>query len=268
MHDFINEKQESFSRRNHLSWIIFVLCMGITTVLCMSKNVRAEVVYQNNNGYQVVIDDKADLLTAEEENSLKGQMQLITEYGNVAFCSIDDNSYSADYYAENYFYSLWGYDSGTVFLIDMDNRMIYIYSDGAIYRRITKSYANTITDNVYTYATDGNYYACASKVYEQIYTLLEGGRIAQPMKYISNAFLAMIISFIILYFCVHSFSKAKKPTESQLLEGILLARVMRNPSVKFTHESKTYSPQSSGSSSSGGGGGGDGGGGGGGGHSF
>lgn len=90
-------------------------------------------------------------------------------------------------------------------MIDMDNRNIWIHSNGAIYRTITKSYADTITDNVYTYASAQDYYGCASEAYTQMATLLAGRRIAQPMKYISNALLALIIALLINYFVVRAF---------------------------------------------------------------
>ena len=48
----------------------------------------------------------------------------------------------------------YGSESGTIFVIDMDNRNIWIHSNGAINRTINKAYAETITDNVYTYASD------------------------------------------------------------------------------------------------------------------
>ncbi len=230
----------------------------------------AQVVYGSAKGYVVAIADEADLLTEEEERLLQQTMQPIAEYGNAVFLSVSSNASTTASLAESYYKAAWGRESGTIFVIDMDNRMIYIYSDGDIYRTITKSYANTITDNVYTYATNADYYSCASKAFEQIYTVLEGGRIAQPMKYISNVFLAVIISFILLYFWVKMVSKAKKPSESELLKGIEFVQMVDNFAEQFTHKTKTYSPQSSdsGGSSGGGSSGGGGGGGGGGGHSF
>lgn len=45
---------------------------------------------------------------------------------------------------------------GTVFAIDMDNRNIWIHSDGAVYQVVTKGYADTVTDNVYRYASRGD----------------------------------------------------------------------------------------------------------------
>lgn len=254
--------KKQFARYVIMTLLVFAMFVmhGIT--------VSAQVMYVNSNGYEVVIEDDLGLLSSEEIVMLQQEMEPITAYGNVAFKSVA-SSISTDRFAENYYDSLWGNESGTVFVIDMNNRMLYIYSDGAVYRTISKSYANTITDNVYTYASDEDYYICATQVYEQIYTLLEGGRIAQPMKYLSNAFLAMVIAFVILYFFVKGVSAAKKPSESELLKGLMVAQRLDNINVEFVKETKTYSPQSSdggGGSSGGGGGGGSSGGGGG--HSF
>ena len=144
------------------------------------------------SGYGVIIEDDADLLTEEEEDELRELMEKIAVYGNVAFKSIDYNSVSTASYIDDYYDDLFGYESGTVFLIDMDNRNIQICSAGAVYKTITNSYADTITDNVYRYASDADYFTCAYKAFEQILALLQGSKIAQPMKYISNAFFAAI----------------------------------------------------------------------------
>lgn len=219
--------------------------------------------YENpDTYYEVIICDEADLLTDEEEETLLEDMKPITEYGNVAFVSISENPYhSTKSYAREFYESYFGQDSGTVFLIDMDERYIWIQSDGAIYKRITTSYADTITDNVYSYASDQEYYCCASKAYSQIYTLLEGGKIAQPMKYICNLLLAVILALLINFFIVMWYSRSKKASASELLTGIYHKVDILNPTVTHTHQTKRYSPQSSG------GGGGHSGGGGGGGHS-
>ena len=42
-------------------------------------------------GYEVYIDDWADLLTSTQEAELLETMKEITEYGHVSFVSIDDN---------------------------------------------------------------------------------------------------------------------------------------------------------------------------------
>lgn len=247
-----------------------IICAGIITCvlfLGLGNKVYAENYVTNpDTGFEVIIKDEADLLSDMEEFALAEKMTEVTAYGHAAFVSVDSNYSSAGSYAEDCFYNFFGYESGTLFLIDMDNREIYIYSDGDVYKIITKGYANTITDNIYTYASDAEYFTCAYKAFEQIVTLLEGNRIAQPMKYVSNAFLAVLLALLINYFVVKLTSAAKKPDKRELLEATKHRCSFVNADAVYTNTTKKYDPPSS--SSSGGGGSRGGGGGGGGGHSF
>lgn len=242
-----------------------------------SKNTAVEasdrLVYINpDTSYGVWIADDAHLLEEEEAQALAALMQDITVYGNVLFKTTDSNAADTASYAGEYYRKQVGTDSGILFLIDMDNRMIWIHSDGAVYRVITKSYANTITDNVYRYASDGDYYQCAAQAYDQVLTLLEGNRIAQPMKYLSNAFLAVILALLLNYGLVCLFSRIRKPGGRELLGNAGNYFRYTQPQAFFVRESRTYHPRDSGSSSgsgsSGGGGSSGGNSGGGGGHRF
>ena len=171
-----------------------------------------------DTGYEAVIVDDAFLLSVAEKSMLLEKMKLITTYGNVMFNSISYNSTSTESYIKSLYREKYGSESGTIFVIDMDNRNIWIHSNGAINRTINKAYAETITDNVYTYASDADYYICAMKVYEQEYTLLQGRKIAQPMKYISNALLAVVIAVVINYIIVRVYSsKRKASTKSRIM---------------------------------------------------
>lgn len=223
-----------------------------------------------DTGYRIILEDDAGLMSEAERSQLLAQMLDITAYGNAAFKSVSSNYLSASYFAKNYYHELFGQQSGTLFLIDMDNREIYIFSDGAVYRTITGSYADTITDNVYRYASDGDYYLCASKAFEQIHTLLEGRKIAQPMKYIGNALLALILAALINYFIVRATSRGKKPAANEILQASSTGFAFRNPQKHLTGQKKVYAPSSSGGHGGGGGHSGGGGGhsGGGGGHRF
>lgn len=244
--------------------------LGLTEETSEEEAVEAskeELFYQDaTTGYQAILQDEAGLLSASETELLLEQMKKLTAYGNVAFISTNYNSNTASYYAESRYRGLFGRDSGTVFLVDMDNRMLYIFSDGAMYKVITKGYANTITDNVYRYATDEQYYTCASAVFEQEFTLLEGNRIFQPMKYTSNILLALVLSAILNYGLVRLLSHTKTPSEEDLLKGVFWKCDTEHLHSNLIHEIKKYNPQSSGGVSSGGSGGGSSGGGGG--HSF
>ncbi len=216
-----------------------------------------EVVYINREtNYGVWIRDDAQLLDEDEEQELAQQMQGITAYGNAVFKTTDSGVWDTASYAEEYYREKIGTASGMLLLIDMDNRMIWIHCDGAVYQVITKSYANTITDNVYRYASDSDYYECAAQAYGQALTLLEGDRIAQPMKYISNALLAVILALLLNYGLVCLFTGKRKPARRELLGNAGNYFRYTEPQAFFVRESRTYNPTSSGSGGSSGGGGG------------
>lgn len=266
--------------RKKITFLLTFLVALVSIILTGQRSAYADTDYADkryvnpDTGYEAVIVDDAYLLSDSEKSLLLEEMKLITKYGNVMFNSINYNSTSTENYIKSLYREKYGSESGTIFVIDMDNRNIWIHSNGAINRTINKSYAETITDNVYTYASDKDYFNCALKVYEQEYTLLQGRRISQPMKYISNALLAVVIAVVINYIIVRVYSSKKKASTKSLMNGIFEYRSFNNCNVVFTHQTKTYSPQesSSGGSSGGGGGGGGGssggGGGSGGGHSF
>ncbi len=264
-----------------LAAFIFIISLTVlTTFAGASKALAAEagdtvyIYYENpTTGYKVFIDDAAGLLSEAELERLAGDpdgMLGITDYGNVGFATTDYNPYSADSYADSWLRSYLGTQSSVLFLIDMDNRRIQVQANNGsrntIGGRITTSYANTITDNVFEYATDGDYYGCATEAFRQVYTVLEGGRIAQPMKYICNALLALALGMLTCYFIAKATSSAKRTTDSEMLMYTNNRVDYTPPTLTYTHTEKKYHPRSSG----GGGGHGGGGGGGshGGGHSF
>ncbi len=221
------------------------------------------LVKNETSGYEIMVDDEADLLTYSEEKQLVDAMKDCSDYGFILFVSTDTNNfYSVDDYAEDYYRSRIPDENGVMLLIDMDKRKICVYSEGALQNVVTSSKANIITDNIYTYASDGDYYTTARIGFEQIAAVLGGRGIAQPMKYISNACLAILISLIINYFFARSVSKKVKPSDHQIMDSINSRFAFSNPAANHTNTTKTYSPRSSSS-----GGGGRSGGGGGGGHS-
>lgn len=201
-------------------------------------------------GYQVLLEDDAALLDSGERAQLAEEMKVITSYGNAVLKTISYNSYSTSSYARDFYHDLYGQSSGTLFLIDMDNRELYLFSDGAIYRTVTKSYAESITDNVYRYASKGNYYSCASEAFEQIHTLLAGQKIAQPMKYISNILLALILAALINYFLAMRTAGSAKASSREILNSISTQFAFNNPQRILTKQDKVYSPPSNSSGSS------------------
>lgn len=243
-------------------------------LILLSTPVHAEELYVNEvNNYKVIYEDDASLLSAEEKEKLKDIMTPLTKYGHIIFKTINENNTSStDNYARNYYHNTVGVNSGTLFLIDMDRRNIYIFSDGANYNVITKSKAYIITDNVYKYASNERYFICAKEAFSEIKTLLDGGKILEPMRYISNVVISLTVSAFLSFFIALSRTRMKKVKNSEILKNCHIAFETGDVSVTKTGSHRVYSPvsdsSSSGGSSGGGGGGGGDSSGGGGGHSF
>ena len=206
-------------------------------------------------------------------------MLPLTEYGNVAFKTININETYTSNYAATYYYEQFGQKSGTLFLIDMDKREIYIYSDGSNKNIITSRKATIITDNIYRYASRGEYYKCAKEAFNEINTLLAGGKIMEPMRHISNIFIAIIFGFLLNFFILVKHTKMRKAKAKEILNKCDINTSISNIKANKIGVEKVYSPiandsdgfSSGGSSSSGGhssGGGGGGHSGSGGGHRF
>lgn len=179
--------------------LLILVISGV--LLQMLMPIGALASYTNaETGYQAVIDDQEDLLTDEEEAKLEQQLESLTVYGNAIFVSLSQSEEEETLdYAKKWYYQTWGNASGTVLMIDMGQRMIGLYSAGENYKVIGNEEGYVITDNIYTYASKGEYYECAASAFDQVGTLLEGGRIARPMKYINNALLALILAVLINY---------------------------------------------------------------------
>lgn len=232
------------------------------------------VKYTNEEtNYKLYLNDYAGLFTEDEENKLIEDMKPLTKYGHIMVETITENSYySAAGYASERYHQLFNQESGSLFLIDMKNRYIYIFSDGENYKYITNSKAEIITDNIYRYASRGDYYGCTKEGILEMNTILEGGKILEPMRYASNIFLALLISFFINFIIVSRATKIKKASNNAILKNCDIAFTIANVVGTKTGTHKVYSPPAdsggSGGGFSGGGGGGGGSSGGGGGHGF
>ena len=270
-HNLTNREVMTVRKIKHiLTAFVFCLILSASTIPVCASAVSAS---NEETGYVYVLDDSANFLTDSQENSLQKQLYDLTAYCNVAFVTTTEHSKSStEDFAADYFDDVFGsHANGTIFVIDRCLNEIYLYSDGQAHKIITNSRARSITDNTYTYARDKNYYTCAYKVFTQIETLMQGKRIAEPMRYLCSALLAIVAAlFLNLFFALWS-SRSHKADRRQVMTGLYAQMQINNPRTQFINQTRTYSPVSSGSSGgghSGGGGGGGGHSGGGGGHSI
>lgn len=210
-------------------------------------------VYKNEKtGFVAEIDDLAHLLSDEEVDKLLQDMIPLTEYGNVVFLSVDSNYTSTKNFAEETYHSTFHTQSGSLFLIDMDNREIYIFSDGYNYKVINEQKALSITDNTYTYASRKDYYGCASKAFTQMYTVLDGGKINEPMRLASNVFISLALAFFISFMFVLSQTKIRKASADEILKNCDIEFKTGKVTATKNGTKKVFSPISSSSGSSGG----------------
>ncbi len=241
--------------------ILMLLCT-ICTIQAFAAPLSqdAERQYVNDNGYNAYIADNAELF--DDIGAVLDSMKPITEYTNVLLCTVEDNDTSAARLAERLAESRFRTDEGVVFLIDMDNRELYIYAHNEAYDVITSKVAYTITDNVYRHASNEEYDKCVIKAFEQIYRVFKGERIPESMRYIGNAFLAIMlgISACTMFACYSSRVKVKAGSD------ILVKTTCDNPNSILINVTRTRHSSSSGGGGGGGGGGGSSGGGGG--HGF
>lgn len=227
--------------------VLFLIIISTTKVNAVS----IEKYINKETNYEVIIEDDANLLSESEINKLQKEIVSLTKFGNIAFKTINENFTTTSNYASNYYHEKFGTSSGTLFLIDMDNRYIYIFSDGDNYKTITTGKANIITDNVYKYASNKQYYECASKSFRQINSLLNGEKIKEPMRYISNIFISFIVVFFINFIIVLCNTKIRKTKNKDILSNCNIKFDINNINAVKTGTRKVYSPISDSSSSGG-----------------
>lgn len=203
-------------------WILatlaaIVILFGPVAVDIIREQTQYDHSGETGNG-KVIIEDAADLLTAEEEDLLVTHMQPITQYGGVAFVTTGHNSGKPATYAKNKYNQYFGKTDATLFLIDMDNRQLYILSGGRIYSTVTEDKAETITDNVYRLASREKYYECASRVFDQIARILAGGLIPEPMKHLSNSLLSIVLALLVVFIIANARTRIKNVTEAKVFD--------------------------------------------------
>ncbi len=231
----------------------------------------------NTDASLITVMDDSGILSQSETEALKEAMLPVTAYFPVAFVTTDNTGgTSAAAYSLRVYNDLFDYGGGILFLIDFDTtdsdgRQIYLRATDQS-SKLSVSKCNTITDNVYTYARDGEYFECARQTFLQAYDVLADRAIPEPMKHMSNLLIAVCFALYIVFRIANSRTKIKTPGEIYLLDNNVSKKMELNDSrvrlVKRYTVTNASSGGGGGGGFSGGGGGGGGGGSHGGGHGF
>ena len=234
---------------------IFFLAM--LAILLFSGTALADTdAYTNGDtGFRAVIEDDAGLLTDAEKEAVLETMIGMTEFGDCGLKTVSENpKSSAKEFAESFYYEQFGNHTGVAFLIDMENRELYLaVSDGKVRDAIPDAKALTVVDNVYTMASRGDYAGTAEKAFRQCVSLMRGERIAQPMKFICNALLALIVGLVICFEFANKFATPGETTDTELLTAAAVTFAAGTAAANLVSKRRTYSPVSSGGSGGGGG---------------
>ena len=214
-----------------------------------------------STGYEYILDDSANFIDDAVKDRLISQMNKTTEYCNIAVVTTTSHPYgSTESYAVNTFEGYFGTGAnGVIFVIDRDLNEIYLACEGSTQRTIPNSKCNSICDNTYIYATsshDYDYFTCCMETIDQVNTVLAGGHISQPLRYISSIFIALAAGMIFCFVYALSLSKGRKAKSNELMGAAFTKVEIQNARARFINQTRHYSPQSSGSSGGHSGGGG------------
>lgn len=238
--------------------------------------------------HTVKVHDQADLFTDDEELLLAEQIAtLIAKHQmDVAVVTTDDaKGLSAMEYADDFYdYNGYGYDTagaeygtdrdGFLFLIDMDNREIYISTRGGVIGLYNDYSIERLLDAAYPYVSDGEYYESAKAFLQKADSIADsrtayrGGNGASPaptpvgtsrlnleligMSLLGGTGVALVVVLIMLFF--HKRSLSATPHGRSYVPPGSIAETHRQDIFVNTYTTRTAIPQES--SSSGGGGGG------------
>lgn len=229
---------------------IVLLIMLITVFIGVS--VYGMETYTNDaTGYMAYVIDNANLISSRTDlDQVMAAMDEITRFGNVIFLSNTSphNNTTAEFALASY-EKYFGKQSGVLFLIDMYEKEIFISCSGECSRRVSNYDSYAITDNIYTMATQEKYASCAIEAFDQLSQLLNGKRLASPMRLITNIFFAFLAAFLVNYIFVKSKSESTLPDFESLISANKKEKILNTEDV-ITKVTKTR--HSSGSRSGGG----------------
>ena len=141
-------------------------------------------------GDQRVFDD-ADLLTDTVEQMLQEEIEECISKVSMAIVVVTtDNArgktamaYADDFYDENGFGYGDSYGPGILFLIDMDNREIYISTAGQAISMFTDREINWMLDEIYYWVSDGYWYDACMEFVHQVALYARNEEMAQNGYY-------------------------------------------------------------------------------------
>lgn len=156
---------------------------------------------EDTTSFPIIIHDELDLFTPGQETELAEQMKPVAQYGAVAVWTTQQpgqvDAKAMTYYSEHIGAQME--DSGVLFMIDMDQRQIYLFSRGQIGQQVTRSDAYAITTDISHFATQQDYAGCATEAFRRVHLLLDGQEVFSIMRLICSGLIGLAAGLMIAY---------------------------------------------------------------------
>lgn len=198
--------------RKKLKTLLCVLILAVTISLPLTVDA--------NNYNEETVFDYADLLTSSEEDNLRNYAEKFEKYDiSVIFLTTNDAEdkssmiYSDDFYDSNNFRP-----DGVLFMIDMDNRELYINTVGECIDLLTDTAIYNTLDACYTHASNGEYALCLSRMSKSICTKLEDhyNPLLGAVKFSFTTLIIMVvITIIIVIVLISKHNRANKSVSAK-----------------------------------------------------
>lgn len=185
-------------------FLLIGMVAGVPVMTVSAAEESADVTEQGS------VYDEADLLTEEEEQALTDEIVTLEEntgWTVYAVTTEDAQGKTSMAYADDFYDNHADSENGVVFLIDMDNREVYLSTAGKAIRYLTDSRIDRITENAASYAGEEAYAACFSTMIDGTYDAYEAGipsgqynydvETGAVSRYHSISFLNVIVALII-----------------------------------------------------------------------
>lgn len=210
------------------------------------------------------IYDYANLITKDEEEALYNKVQeFINKYDmDMAIVTINSNPKSSSMAYADDFYDYNNFGKGTnktglLFLIDMQNRNMWISTTGDAINIYTDSRINTILDYTYDKISNEDYNGCAEQFIDKASYfankgLTGGSKVVTVPKMICNSLIfagIVTIVFICIGLATHRKPKKKKEASNYITQPLKLSNKLDTFLDKHVSKVKIETSSSSGGSS-------------------